>query len=178
MVLIALTFVESGVPGSRVEGRGGAAGGGEEQACLLHISDRPQHHSELMASFFPLETLSNIFHKTKYDTGDMSHETIMVYLILWQWENQIASAKLPGEALSDHIKSHPDREWRFHDSLCPSRLRAPISLWGRQAGRSQRGWIHGSAGVSKHCDLEGWPNARDNLPPRDGKSGALLMSPH
>lgn len=144
----------------------------------MHISGRPQYHPEPMASFFPLETSSNIFHKTKYDTGDMCHETIMVYLILWQWENQIASAKLPGEALSDHIKSHPGREWRFHDPLCPSRLRAPISLWGRQACRSQRGWIHGSAGVSKHRDLEGWPNARDNLPPRDGKSGAVLMSPY
>lgn len=112
------------------------AGRSRHAFCIYQAGVSSQHHPEPMASFFPIETLSNIFHKTKYDTGDVCHETIMVYLILWQWENRIASAKLPGEALSDHIKSHPDREWRFHNPLCPSRLRTPISLQGRQACRS------------------------------------------
>lgn len=56
-------------------------------------------------------------------TGDMRHETIMDDLILGQRENQIHSTMLPREALSDHIKSHPDREQRSCDPLCPSSLR-------------------------------------------------------
>lgn len=53
-------------------------GVGVPLAYIRQTSYHPPTHGLI----FPFKTLSNIFHKTKYDTGGMCHETLMVYLTL------------------------------------------------------------------------------------------------
>lgn len=54
----------------------------EEWECLLCTTDRHEYCPLTHGLIFPFETLSNILHKTKYGTGGLCHETIMVCLTL------------------------------------------------------------------------------------------------